>query len=54
MALSLTASAKSPISKALLPRLTPVSDLPHGRLITPDQNALGDDLIEALDCRKVW
>jgi len=24
------------------------------RLITPDQNALGDDLIEALECLKAW
>ena len=24
------------------------------RLITPDRNALGDDLIEALECLKAW
>ena len=24
------------------------------KLITPDRNALGDDIIEALECLKAW
>ena len=60
---TLTVSAKSPISKVLLPRLVPVSTFDiwparqlaihiAKRLITPDRNALGDDLIEALGVPK--